>query len=82
MRLALTLGYSGARMTLDMELVREIERLGYDSVWSAESYGSDAVTPVAWIAASTTRVHVGTGIMMYAAVVASSGEYEASTCLP
>ena len=66
MRLALTLGYSGARMTLDMELVREVEQLGYDSIWSAESYGSDAVTPVAWIAASTTRVHVGTGIMQMA----------------
>ena len=48
MRLALTLGYSGARMTLDMDLVQEVERLGYDSIWSAESYGSDAVTPVAW----------------------------------
>jgi alkanesulfonate monooxygenase SsuD/methylene tetrahydromethanopterin reductase-like flavin-dependent oxidoreductase (luciferase family) len=66
-RLALTLGYSGAQMTLDMDLVREVERLGYDSIWSAESYGSDAVTPVAWIAASTTRVHVGTGIMQMAA---------------
>ena len=66
MRLALTLGYSGARMTLDMELVREVEQLGYDSIWSAESYGSDAVTPVAWIAALTTRVHVGTGIMQMA----------------
>jgi F420-dependent oxidoreductase-like protein len=65
-RLALTLGYSGARMTLDMDLVREAERLGYDSVWSAESYGSDAVTPVAWIAALTTRIHVGTGIMQMA----------------
>ena len=32
-------------------------------MWSAESYGSDAVTPVAWIAARTTRIHVGTGIM-------------------
>jgi len=66
MRLALTLGYSGARMTLDMELVHEVERLGYDSIWSAESYGSDAVTPVAWIAALTTRLHVGTGIMQMA----------------
>ena len=66
MRLALTLGYSGARMTLDMDLVREVERLGYDSIWSAESYGSDAVTPVAWIAALTTRIHVGTGIMQMA----------------
>jgi F420-dependent oxidoreductase-like protein len=53
-------------MTLDMDLVREVERLGYDSIWSAESYGSDAVTPVAWIAALTTRIHVGTGIMQMA----------------
>ena len=66
MKLALTLGYSGARMTLDMDLVREVERLGYDSVWSAESYGSDAITPVAWIAALTSRIHVGTGIMQMA----------------
>ena len=63
MRLALTLNYSGARMSLDMDKVLELERLGYDSVWSAESYGSDAVTPLAWIAARTERLHVGTGIM-------------------
>src|SRR5712671_1254375 len=66
MRLALTLGYSGARMTLDMDLVHRVERLGYDSVWSAESYASGALIPVAWIAALTTRVHVGTGIMQMA----------------
>jgi F420-dependent oxidoreductase-like protein len=63
MKLALTLSYSGAQMSLDMEKVLEAERLGFDSVWSAESYGSDAVTPAAWIAARTTRIHVGTGIM-------------------
>jgi len=39
MRLALTLSCSGARMTTDTEMVRELERLGYDSVWTAESYG-------------------------------------------
>ena len=66
MKLALTLNYSGARMSIDMEKVLEIERLGYDSVWSAESYGSDAVTPAVWIAARTTRIHVGTGIMQMA----------------
>ncbi len=66
MKLALTLNYSGARMSIDMEKVLELERLGYDSIWSAESYGSDAVTPVAWIAARTTRIHVGTGIMQMA----------------
>ena len=66
MRLALTLNYSGAAMSLDMERVLEAERLGYDSVWSAEAYGSDAVTPAAWIAARTQRLHVGTAIMQIA----------------
>jgi F420-dependent oxidoreductase-like protein len=66
MRLALTLSYSGASMALDMDKVLEAERLGYDSAWTAESYGSDAVTPAAWIAARTARIHVGTGIMQIA----------------
>jgi F420-dependent oxidoreductase-like protein len=63
MRLALSLNYSGAAMALDMGKILEAERLGYDSVWSAEAYGSDAVTPAAWIAARTERIHVGTAIM-------------------
>ena len=45
----------------------EAERLGYDSVWTAEAYGSDAVTPATWIAARTERVAVGTAIMQIAA---------------
>ena len=60
MRLALSLNYSGPTLALDMDKVLEAERLGYESVWAAEAYGSDAVTPVAWIAARTTRIHVGT----------------------
>lgn len=63
MRLALHLSYSGPTLTLDMAKVLEAERLGYDSVWTAEAYGSDAVTPAAWIAARTERLHVGTAIM-------------------
>jgi F420-dependent oxidoreductase-like protein len=63
MRLALTLNYSGAAMALDMTKILEAERLGYASVWSAEAYGSDAVTPAAWIAARTETIHVGTAIM-------------------
>jgi F420-dependent oxidoreductase-like protein len=63
MRLALNLNYSGASVALDMDKVLEAERLGYTSVWTAEAYGSDAVTPAAWIAARTSRIHVGTGIM-------------------
>jgi len=63
MKLALTLNYSGASMALDMPKILEAERLGYASVWSAEAYGSDAVTPAAWIAARTETIHVGTAIM-------------------
>ncbi|MBI4638293.1 MAG: LLM class F420-dependent oxidoreductase [Candidatus Rokubacteria bacterium] len=67
MRLALNLNYSGATLSLDLQRVLEAERLGYDSVWSAEAYGSDAVTVAAWVAARTERIHVGTAIMQIAA---------------
>ena len=50
MRLGLTAGYSGAAMSVNLPLIHEAERLGFDSVWTAEAYGSDAVTPLAWIA--------------------------------
>jgi F420-dependent oxidoreductase-like protein len=63
MRLALHLSYSGPTFQLDLDKVLAAERLGYDSVWTAEAYGSDAVTPAAWIAARTERIHVGTAIM-------------------
>src|SRR2546423_3386924 len=63
MRLGLNVGYSGAKVSIDMGLIKEADRLGFHSVWSAEAYGSDAVTPLAWIAAQTTRIHVGSGIM-------------------
>jgi F420-dependent oxidoreductase-like protein len=65
-RLALSLDYSGAALSIDMERILEAERLGYDSVWSAEAYGSDAVSVATWIAARTTRLAVGTGIMQIA----------------
>lgn len=67
MRLALSLNYSGATAAIDMDKVLEAERLGYDSAWTAEAYGSDAVTPAAWVAARTTRLRVGTAIMQIAA---------------
>jgi F420-dependent oxidoreductase-like protein len=63
MKLALHLSYSGPQIALDVERVLEAERLGYDSIWTAEAYGSDAVVPAAWIAARTTKIHVGTAIM-------------------
>src|SRR5689334_712169 len=67
MKLALNQGLSGAAtLSGDIEKVLEAERLGYDSVWTSESYGSDAVTTATWIAARTQRVHVGTAIMQMA----------------
>jgi len=63
MRFGLNIGYSGSRMALDWDLILEADRLGFHSVWSAEAYGSDAVTPLAFIAARTERVHLATGIM-------------------
>lgn len=63
LRLGLTAGYSGASMQIDRELILEAERLGYWSVWSAEAYGSDAVSPLAYIAAFTSRIQLGTAIM-------------------
>ena len=67
MQLGLILGYSGARFAIDMDLVRHAETLGFSSVWTAEAYGSDAVSPAAWILAQTSRIKVGTGIIQMAA---------------
>ena len=63
MRLGLSLGYWGATPTDMMPLVLHAERLGFDSAWSAEAYGSDAVTLIAWVAARTERIGVGTAVM-------------------
>ena len=48
---------------IDMDLVWEAERLGYEAVWSGEAYGTDAVTPVAWVLAQTKKIKAGTSIM-------------------
>jgi len=61
MRLGMLLRYSGG--PINLEAVLEAERLGYHSVWSGESYGTDAVTPTAWVLARTTKIKAGTSIM-------------------
>ena len=63
MRLGLQLGYSGPTMVDHTDTVVEAERLGYDSIWTAEAYGSDAVTPLVWYGARTERIRLGTAIM-------------------
>ncbi|MEM9042701.1 MAG: LLM class F420-dependent oxidoreductase [Actinomycetota bacterium] len=66
MKLGLSIGYSGARLRIPIEQIQLAEHLGYDSVWTAEAYGSDAITPLAWIAARTERIRLGTAIMQLA----------------
>ena len=63
MKLGLNIGFLTSANPDPVPLAVEAERLGYDSVWTAEAWGSDAVTPAAWILAQTTRLHVGTGII-------------------
>ena len=63
MKIGINVGYSGSSMSIDMNLVRQADDLGLHSVWAAEAYGSDAVTPLAWIAGQTAKIKVGTAIM-------------------
>jgi len=67
MKLGLTIGYSGANLRLPLKRIQRAEELGYDSVWTAESYGSDAITPLAYIAAVTKRIRLGAGVIQLAA---------------
>src|SRR6201997_2936699 len=62
MKLAITLRVS-PDSGVDMETAWEAERLGYEAVWSGEAYGTDAVSPVAWVLAQTKKIKAGTGIM-------------------
>ena len=65
MQLGVNLGYAppGTNQAELVPLAQEAERLGYDSVWAAEAWGTDAVTVLSWIAASTSRIKVGSAIM-------------------
>ncbi len=64
MRLGLHVGYWGLGLTADeqLTLVREAESAGFDSVWAAEAYGSDAATVLAWLAANTEKIKIGSAI--------------------
>lgn len=67
MKLGLLIRYKGEPGGPNMELIKEAERLGYDSVWTSEAWGSDALTPAAWILAQTSKIKVGTGIIQMSA---------------
>jgi F420-dependent oxidoreductase-like protein len=64
MKLGVHIGYWGLGLTsLDqLEIVQESEKLGYDSVWTAEAYGSDAATVLGWLAGQTSKIRLGSGI--------------------
>jgi F420-dependent oxidoreductase-like protein len=64
MKLGVHIGYWGLGLTADQQLaiVQEAERLGYDSVWAAEAYGSDTATVLAWLAAGTSTIGLGSAI--------------------
>ena len=68
LKLGLNIGYwGGGPPSGGRESILEAERLGFDSVWTAEAYGSDALVPLAWWGASTERIKLGTGIVQISA---------------
>ena len=64
-KLGVSVGYWGFGLTAadQLDIARTAEDLGYDSVWTAEAYGSDAATVLAWLAAGTSRIKLGSGIL-------------------
>lgn len=67
MKIGIGIGYSGAKMALPLDMIVQAEKLGFESVWTAETYGSDAITPLAFIGARTNRIRLGTSIAQLAA---------------
>lgn len=63
MKLGFLLGYSGKQVQIPIDLIKQAESMGYDSVWTAEAYGNDAVTAASWVLAQTETIRVGTAIM-------------------
>ncbi|MBW2280458.1 MAG: LLM class F420-dependent oxidoreductase [Deltaproteobacteria bacterium] len=63
MKLGIMAAAFGKKLQINMDLILHAERLGFDSAWTAEAYGSDAVTTATWIGARTERIKVGTAIM-------------------
>lgn len=79
MKCGLIAGYSPATMSIPMDLIKQAEGLGFSSVWTAEAWGSDAVSPAAWILAQTEKINVGTAIMQMPARTPASTAMTAMT---
>jgi len=81
MKLGVQLGYWGLGLSSQdqLEIVQEAERLGFDSVWAAEAYGSDAATVLGWIAAQTSTIRIGSAIFQMPARSAAMTAMTAAT---
>jgi F420-dependent oxidoreductase-like protein len=81
MKLGVHIGYWGLGLTREdqLEIVREAERLGYDSIWAAEAYGSDVATILGWIAGQTSRIKIGSAIFQMPARSAAMTAMTAAT---
>src|SRR5436190_5691409 len=81
MKLGVNVGYWGLGLTSDqqLEIVQEAERIGFDSVWAAEAYGSDTATVLAWLAAGTERIKLGSAIFQMPARSAAMTAMTAAT---
>lgn len=79
LKLGLMLGYWGANPDDATESVIAAEACGFDSVWTAEAYGSDAFTPLTWYAARTTRIGLGTGLVQLSARTPAATAMTAAT---
>jgi len=80
LKLGLQLGYWGSRPPGGfVDLVKRAEQLGYDSVWTAEAYGSDALTPLAFLAGQTSKIRLGTGVCQLSARTPTAAAMAAMT---
>ncbi|MFQ5666959.1 MAG: LLM class F420-dependent oxidoreductase [Candidatus Binatia bacterium] len=79
MRLGLQIGYWMMGPEDPIDLVLEAERLGFDSVWTAEAYGSDVFSPLCWIGARTSRIKLGTAVMQLSARTPACAAMTAAT---
>ncbi|HET7420972.1 MAG TPA: LLM class F420-dependent oxidoreductase [Candidatus Dormibacteraeota bacterium] len=81
MKLGVSIGYWGLGLTIgdQLEIAQTAEALGYDSIWTAEAYGSDAATVLAWLAARTSRIKLGSGIFQIPARSAAMTAMTAAT---
>ncbi len=79
MKLGLMLGYWMMGPEDPIDLVLEAERLGFDSVWTAEAYGSDCVSTLCWMGARTSRIKLGTSVMQISARTPACAAMTATT---